>query len=253
MACYTTLMLDQLMSVRNKHRYALTSTGYTPEQSVEHVAYTANGNQKLAALFSPWHRAERYYQTLAGKLADQGYDVVTYTLSPHVLGTDAAQVVASYRCAAETIAYDLQERYTAGTYRYLHLIGTSIGNLPAVMLTSRLPLVNEITLAAVASDLARCCWEGIRTRDLRDIYERAGISEEQLVKLWHQLAPLHYIPYMADKKINLVVALKDRVIPTKYQLEFRDALAAANVPLTVRHYNAGHYASILRYCLTARV
>jgi hypothetical protein len=246
-------MLDYLMSARNKSRYAISSPNYTPQKAIAATSFIESNGTNLAVLFSPWHGGGLYYKKLTARLLADGYDVLDYTFHPEVLKADVEQVIDSYTYASTIIAADLHKYKKVKEYNNIHLIGTSLGGLPLVMVTAIFRDFTEVTMVAIASSLAKSCWEGIRTANIREAFIAQGITESDLDVRWQVLAPKNYVSYLEGREVNLVISKNDLIIPTKYQIEYWNELAVRVPKLHVSFSRVGHYASILIYCLRGRI
>jgi hypothetical protein len=241
-----------MFGLRNKNRFVISTPGYNPDQALAGRTFSNCYTDKLAVLFAPWHGAGPVYEPLAKRLERNGYSILTYEFSPEILKADIAQVIASFGTLRDRIAADLSSLYEQNGYQEVHLIGTSLGNLPLALAAEKFTHFTELSMAGAGSNLARATWEGRRTQDIRDGFIAQGITEAQLDTAWAGLAPKNHVRHFKGKRINLVVSLKDHVIPTRYQLEYAAALKAAGVDVRVIYTRLGHYASIIRFCLAGR-
>jgi hypothetical protein len=246
-------MLDQIYSLRNKNRFVLTTNNYRPEDALISRKLDNCFSDKLAVLFAPWHGAEWLYDRLTSRLEKHGWSVLTYQFSPEILKPDVDQVIASFTYLQTSIATDLQELLLQNKYSKIHLIGTSLGNLPLALASEKFTNFDQVTMVAASSNLAQATWEGLRTQDIRNEFMKNGMTESALNIAWDGIAPKHHVSGLRHNRVNLIISKTDRVIPTKFQLEYLTAVREAGAKVRESYTHLGHYGSIIDFCLNGQL
>jgi hypothetical protein len=242
-------VLDQLFSIRNKNRYAPSTENYTPKMALERRTLTNCFNDRLAVLFSPWHGADFVYKILANHLEESGWSVLSYTFNPEILKADVNQVIESFQVLQSRIAADLSSVVSQNNFKQVHLIGSSLGNLTLGLVAEKFTSFDQATMIVPGSNIARSTWEGVRTQGIRKDFMK-GMTEDKLDVAWDCISLKNHVKGFNGKHIRVVVSKTDRVIPPKYQYELLNALQVSGAKVDASYTSLGHYASIIKYCLS---
>lgn len=120
------------------------------------------------------------------------------------------------------------------------ILGISLGGMIAHVVMDLEDLDYGITLLA-GGENAGIVWEGIATRDVKKQMQRAGINREQLSQLWAVIDPASLARHNRVKRMLMINALYDQVVPPKFTLQLWECLGRP----PIRWYPCAHISFFL--------
>ncbi len=120
------------------------------------------------------------------------------------------------------------------------LIGFSLGGILAHVVMSLEPLDLGVSVLA-AGDTAGVVWEGTLTRAYRQAMQARGITLGRLAELWSIGNPSRYAARVRARRILMVNARYDQVVPRRFTDELWQALGQP----AIRWLAAGHITAFL--------
>lgn len=160
-----------------------------------------------------------------------------YAVSSNIGRTIAAcrQAVVDIRCCVDWLA-------TQG-YEQFGILGTSLGSCYAFIASAHDPriAVNAFNHASMA--FGDVVWTGQSTRHIRAAFEQAGMTQDQLYRLWAGISPVSYMEKFAahPKKVLVVHARYDLTFLPEFSEQVLAAFAAHGIDFVSKVLPCGHY------------
>ena len=131
-------------------------------------------------------------------------------------------------------------------YDNISVLGISLGSWVAGLIAAHDTAVSKASLFLSAGSLADMVWTGRATRSIRESL-KYNISLDELRKAW---APLNLENYArgltrADLHLQLVLAMRDKVVLPELSAKFVNVLRHAGGSPDVMELNCGHYSLAL--------
>jgi len=181
------------------------------------------------------------------RIHEAGYSTLDYEFAPFMLSSDYKATVKNFKIIQNNIRKDIIKYKKKYGFPEIHIIGTSLGVINAIMVANKSLLVDKLTLISSGHCLAECMWEGLGTQYLRKEFEEKGISLEQLKKYWKELAPENNINGLKGKDIHILISKNDDLIPTRFGLKLINAMKKIGLKPKVKKNNLGHYGMVLGF------
>lgn len=124
----------------------------------------------------------------------------------------------------------------------LGIFGISLGGITAALCLGVEPHLTRGCLLLAGGDIARVGWESPELRPVREHWESQGGTRETFTALLRQIDPVTYAAAARGKRILLLNATDDEVIPRPCTLALWEAFGQP--PLV--WYSGGHY-SVIRH------
>jgi len=208
---------------------------------------------ELTVLFHPWHGGGRAYQVLQKRLTARNRAVLPLLFHDQILTHDTQQVLESFQTVQSKVSTKLQELAESGRYTRTSLFAASLGTPALAMTATAFRGFDRATLLTPGSNLATCMWEGRRTQAIRDHLERQGETLADIDEVWQPIAPVNHVAAFKGKELTAIVSGSDKIIPTKYQDAFADAVLDADINARIYRSSYGHHGTIGRYCLLGNI
>lgn len=217
---------------------------FTPERSVKSVSFLpGRDDQELSVIVPPWHATESLIRLRAQKENRLGHSVLYFIFHDDILSAAVERTLDSFTVVADTIASQVQDHPHVST----RWIATSLGvtTLMRTLGGHQLP-ADKLELIVPGGDLAESLWNGVRTRPLREQFERQGVSMEELKEAWRLLSPTYQAQHIHGAEVDIRISLADTVISPDSAFGFADALRESGntVQMHVNRY-LGHYGTII--------
>ena len=119
----------------------------------------------------------------------------------------------------------------------LGIFGISLGGITAALTTTAEPRIQKACLLLAGGDLARVALDSTRLSRERRAWEAKGGTREEFLRVISQVDPVRYASNARNRKILMLNALKDEVIPRACT----DALWKAFGQPEIVWYSGGHY------------
>ncbi len=245
-------MLDKLLIRKYTPKDRFTNK-YGPEQAIARTRFLNENGNNLYIIFPPWHGGGLVYEKLINRLCKKGDAVLAYYFHDEILKPDTDIEVASFAYLRDKVTEELQEIVNRHAYKNVRLIAMSLG-IPALSIViERFQRFDSATLICSGSSLAKSMWNGSRTQHIREGIEQHGQDLAHVESVWNNLAPANHVRALAGKEVSIYVSVTDKIIPTRYQMEFVRAAQNANVNPKIHTTHLGHYATIIKFCLYGKV
>ena len=160
-----------------------------------------------------------------------------YAVSANIGRTLAAgrQAVVDVRCCLDWLE--------SQGYEQFGILGTSLGSCYAFIASAhdaRLR-VNAFNHASMA--FGDVVWTGQSTRHIRAGFEQAGVTQEQLYRLWSGISPVSYMERFAEcaKKVLVIHSRYDLTFLPQYSEQVLRSFAGHGIDFVSKVLPCGHY------------
>ncbi|MGA7885631.1 MAG: alpha/beta hydrolase family protein [Acidobacteriaceae bacterium] len=160
-----------------------------------------------------------------------------YAVSANIGRTLAAgrQAVIDVRCCLDWLEQQGYEQFG--------ILGTSLGSCYAFIASAHDPRlrVNAFNHASMAfGDVA---WTGQSTRHIRAGFEQAGITQQQLYRLWSAVSPVSFMERFGrgPKKVLVIHARYDLTFLPEYSEQVLKCFAEQDIDFVSKVLPCGHY------------
>lgn len=160
-----------------------------------------------------------------------------YAVSANIGRTLAAgrQAVIDIRCCLDWLEQQGYEQFG--------VLGTSLGSCYAFIASAHDPRlrVNAFNHASMA--FGDVVWTGQSTRHIRAGFEQAGLTQEQLYRLWSGISPVSYMERFARdrKKVLVIHARYDLTFLPEYSEQVVESFAQHRLDFVSKVLPCGHY------------
>ncbi len=242
-------MLDKIYNRSAVDTEVLYRPDYDPAQVVTDSRLLNPDGLHLVAMFPPWHGGGRAYDLFARRLVARDKAVLWLEFDDQILTHDAGQVLQSFTQVQSQVADMLHELADSGQYDRISLFAVSLGTPSLAMTASVFNQFESAVMITPGSNLARCMWHGVRTRRVRQELAARGETLSHIDEFWQPIAPVNHMEALRGKDVSVIISDADKLIPTRYQNEYIEALVAADLRPAVYRSAWGHYGTIGRYCM----
>ena len=199
---------------------------YSPEDAIVEKNHYNPTADNLTVIFPPWHGGGKFLSLLSSRIARRGESVLSYNLHDQIVEPNIERVQQSFRSIQNTVENDLLQAVDRYGYERIRLLGMSLGNVTLALTARTFSAFDEALMVAPGSNLALSVWNGIRTQQIRRLFEEQGIGELDINEAWARLAPISHVNAFSGKRVKVLTSNKDSVIPTEYQHDYSFASAA---------------------------
>ena len=188
------------------------------------------------------------------RLCKKGYSCLYYCISGSVLSPDVNETIRYFNLVKDQIRSDISELKTKHNFKKVDIISSSLGAVSVCLVANNNDYVDNIFLIVPGSCLASSLWSGIRTQNLRKIYENQKINKEELRDIWATLAPKNNINKLHNKNIFISISKSDKVIPYVFGKEFASLVKDLYPNNTIIKENnfLGHFVTVVKYYLFSK-
>lgn len=120
------------------------------------------------------------------------------------------------------------------------IFGISLGGITTALAATAEPRFNKICPMLAGGDMATIVWESKELSKVRQFWLAQGESKESMLRLMKTVDPVTYGENVRGRKILMINALHDEVIPRRST----DSLWEAFGKPEIVWYDAGHYSAI---------
>ncbi len=124
--------------------------------------------------------------------------------------------------------------------RQLGIFGISLGGITSALASTAEPRFSKICLMLAGGDMAQIAWESPEVADIRKRWVEKGATKEQFYELLKQIDPVTYGANVRGRKILMLNASHDEVIPKACT----EALWRAFGEPEIVWMEAGHYSAM---------
>lgn len=198
--------------------------------------------KKVVFLLTGWQGTQAQHWLFAKLIEKTGYYCITYTYDKEILDPNPKVTVEN----VSHVVVDLLEEISRLNKQNIHditIIGTSMGNIPAVITANKSADVDKLILNMCGNDMAQIIWswdhviKGFKSEMLRN-----GVTLEKLSQEWKSINPKNNLANLKNKKILLLLSKKDTIIPFQQADELRKSLIKINASTIVKTSNHfGHF------------
>ncbi|MCR4311157.1 MAG: alpha/beta hydrolase [Candidatus Taylorbacteria bacterium] len=202
----------------------------------------------LCVLIPPWKTTADYYRLMRKRIHSAGYSCLEYKISSSLLSPDYKYTHRAFREVIDKVRVDIEKMVREYAFKKVQVIGVSIGCIEAAMITNHNPLVTKVVLVAPGSNLAESMWYGLKTRNLRSLFEQQGIDLPFLKNEWRDLAPENNFDGFKGKEIEIYLSQCDVNIPYRFGRKLADGMISQGLkPKVYENKFLGHYLTVLSY------
>ena len=160
-----------------------------------------------------------------------------YAVSANIGRTLAAgrQAVVDVRCCLDWLE--------AQGYEEFGILGTSLGSCYAFIASAHDARIRVNAFNHASMAFGDVVWTGQSTRHIRQGFAEAGLTQEQLYRLWAGISPVSYMERFAAfrKRVLAVYARYDLTFLPEYSEQVVEAFAKHGVDFTAKVLPCGHY------------
>ena len=128
----------------------------------------------------------------------------------------------------------------------LGIFGISLGGITASLAATVELRLKNVCLLLAGGDIGQAGWDAPEARQVRDRWLAQGGTREQFVAILRPIDPVTYAPAARGKRILMLNATDDEVIPRACTESLWKALGQPEI----RWYSGGHY-SVMRHLFSA--
>jgi dienelactone hydrolase len=122
----------------------------------------------------------------------------------------------------------------------LGIFGISLGGITGCLAAATEPRLRSVCLLLAGGDVGQVAWESLRLRGMREKLLAEGTSREDFIETLRAIDPVTYAPAARGKRILMLNAHSDEVIPRACTESLWQALGQPEI----HWYSGGHYSSI---------
>jgi hypothetical protein len=183
--------------------------------------------QNVAALFLKLP----YY----GERRPAGKDVRMISEDPESTVANMRQGILDIRQAAAWLAG--QDEIDANQ---LGIFGISLGGITSALASTAEPRFQKICLMLAGGDMAKIAWESPEVKEVRERWIARGGNKEEFYQMLKQIDPVTYGDRVRGRKILMLNASNDEVIPKACTESLWHAFGEPEIVW----FDAGHYSAI---------
>ncbi len=229
-------------------------TDFGGEIGLKRDFYPMHGSTTLCVLVPPWKAGADYYKMVRKRISDAGYSCLEYKISSSLLSPDYKYTRDSFREVVRDVRADIEKMVTEHSFEKVQVIGVSIGCIGAAMIAGHNPHVSKLVLVAPGNDLAESMWYGLKTQNVRKLFEKQGITLPFLKDAWHDLAPENNFTGLKGKEIEIYISKSDINIPYRFGKKLVTGMQAHGLaPHISENRYLGHYLTVVSYLLKGKI
>lgn len=208
------------------------------------------GSRVLCVLVPAWHGRLDHYKMMQKTICKSSLSCLEYEFPDEILSIDHKYTKHCIEDVARNMHAHVKELIAKHNFSSIHVIASSLGTCPGMMLANKEKSVSKVILHAPSHSLAHAFWDGVRTRQMRDELERRGVTLEELESLWAPLSPENNIVGLRGKDVHVVISKDDKVVPYKQAKVLIRQLKKSGAKVQVQEYDhLGHYLLIVEELL----
>jgi len=128
----------------------------------------------------------------------------------------------------------------------LGIFGISLGGITSSLAATNEPRLQNVCMLLAGGDVASVAWESLEVRGIKDKWLAGGGTREQFVEVLKQVDPVTYAAGARGKRILMLNATHDEVIPRACT----EALWKSLGEPEIHYYSGGHY-TVMRHIFSA--
>jgi pimeloyl-ACP methyl ester carboxylesterase len=210
--------------------------------------YPVSGSKVLCVLIPPWKTEADYYKLVRKRIHKAGYSCLEYKITSLLISPDYKYTDTAFKEVIRDVKSGIENMVHQYAFEEVQVIGVSIGCIEAAMIANHNPHVTKLVLVAPGSDLAESMWYGLKTQNVRRLFEKQGITLTFLKNAWRDLAPENNFHGLDGKEIEIYISKCDINIPYRFGKRLADAMIAHGLkPRVYENKYLGHYLTVLKY------
>jgi hypothetical protein len=210
--------------------------------------YPVPSSRVLCVLIPPWKTEADYYKLVRKRIHKAGYSCLEYKIASSLLSPDYEYTRNAFKEVIDGVKSGIENMVRQYAFTEVQVIGVSIGCVEAAMIANHNPHVNKLVLVAPGSDLAESMWYGLKTQNVRRLFEERGITLSFLKKAWRDIAPENNFDGLKGKEIEIYISKCDANIPYRFGKKLVDRMVAHGLhPRVNENKYLGHYLTVLKY------
>ncbi len=210
--------------------------------------YPVPGSRVLCVLVPPWKAEADYYKLVRKRVFEAGYSCLEYKIASSLLSPDYEYTRNAFKEVISRVRSGIEGMVQQHAFKEVQVIGVSIGCIEAAMIANHNSHVTKLVLVAPGSDLAESMWYGLKTQNVRHLFEEQGITLDFLKEAWYDLAPEHNFDGLKGKEIEIYISKCDVNIPYRFGRKLADEMMAYGLnPRVSENRYLGHYLTVLKY------
>jgi dienelactone hydrolase len=166
-----------------------------------------------------------------------GIERSDYAVSANIGRTLAAgrQAVIDVRCCLDW----LQQQ----GYQQFGILGTSLGSCYAFIASAHDARLRVNAFNHASMSFGDVAWTGQSTRHIRAGFEQAGLTQQQLDRLWSGISPVSYMERFGrnPKKVLVIHARYDLTFLPEYSEQVLESFARQRIDFVSKVLPCGHY------------
>jgi dienelactone hydrolase len=128
----------------------------------------------------------------------------------------------------------------------LGIFGISLGGITAALASTAEPRLKNVCLLLAGGDIGSAGWDSPEARQVRERWLTQGGTREQFLEILGPVDPVTYAPAATGKRILMLNATDDEVIPRACTLALWNAFGQPEI----QWYSGGHF-SVARHIFSA--
>jgi Alpha/beta hydrolase domain containing 18 len=164
--------------------------------------------------------------------------------SDYAMSANIGRTISSCRQAVADIRSCMDWLETQG-YTQFGVLGTSLGSCYAFIAAAHDPRLRICAFNHASTWFGDVVWEGQSTRHVREGFEQAGLTQDQVRRLFLSISPMTYMERFAvpPRRSLVVHATYDLTFPLHLSLEVLENFQRLGVDYVSRVLPCGHYTS----------
>lgn len=163
--------------------------------------------------------------------------------SDYAVSSNIGRTIAACRQAVVDIRSCLDWLETQG-YEQFGVMGTSLGSCYAFIAAAHDPRLQVCAFNHASTSFGDVVWTGQSTRHVREAFEQAGISQEQVRQLFRGISPIAYMERFASarpRRSLVVHARYDLTFLEEFSLDVLKSFDTYGVDYVSKVLPCGHY------------
>ena len=216
--------------------------------------YPAPNSKGLCVLIPPWKVKTDFFVLIRKRIYEAGYSCLEYKIESALLSPDYKYTHDAFKEVIDSVRLDIDKMTDQYGFKQVQVIGISIGCVEAAMIANFNKNVSKLVLVAPGCDLAQSMWYGLKTRNIRKLFEEQGITLDFLVEVWRDLAPENNFLGLKGKEIEVYLSQSDVNIPYRFGKRLVDQMKLHGLtPDIYENKYLGHYLTVLDYLWKGKI
>lgn len=243
-------MVDFLFTAYSSFKTKPLDPKFKPHQAIRSQELFNQKSDRLVVIFPWWHAGSGFfYKSLVRRLKREGWAVLAYHFDSQILQADEELVMKSFEFIQKQVTAELNLLKRKHGYKQIEFLGLSLGNISLCLVADKFQDFSGATIVAGGDDLAKDMWYGIATKEIRKDFTQENVRIQRLDLDWLPLAPDTHVRSFANKKVDIIMALKDRMIFPQYQKRLANDISKVTDQVTIKKFWVGHTVTVAYYCL----